>query len=116
MLKELQEAPAVTYEKEFCMEKRRLGNSDLEITPIGLGAWAIGGGGWEFGWGPQDDKDSIASIHEALDSGINWIDTAAAYGLGHSEEVVARALEGVRDRPYVFTKCSMVWNEHREIG
>jgi aryl-alcohol dehydrogenase-like predicted oxidoreductase len=95
---------------------KRLGNSDLHITPIGFGAWAIGGGGWEFAWGGQDDDDSVAAIHEALESGINWIDTAAVYGLGHSEEIVARALEGVRDQPYVFTKCSMVWNDRREIG
>jgi aryl-alcohol dehydrogenase-like predicted oxidoreductase len=88
----------------------------LFITPIGFGAWAIGGSGWEFAWGGQDDKDSVAAIREALDAGINWIDTAAVYGLGHSEEVVARALEGVRDRPYVFTKCSMIWDERRQIG
>jgi aryl-alcohol dehydrogenase-like predicted oxidoreductase len=105
-----------TNRKEIIMEKRRLGNSDLEITPIGLGAWAIGGGGWEFGWGPQEDKDSIAAIHEGLDRGINWIDTAAAYGLGHSEEVVARALQGRSSRPYVFTKCALVWNTSGEIG
>jgi aryl-alcohol dehydrogenase-like predicted oxidoreductase len=98
------------------MNTKQLGNADLSITPIGFGAWAIGGSGWEFAWGSQDDRDSIAAIHEALDVGINWIDTAAVYGLGHPEEVVARALEGVRDRPYVFTKCSMVWNDHREIG
>jgi len=101
------------------MNTKQLGNSDLFITPIGFGAWAIGGGGWEFAWGAQDDQDdqdSIAVIQEALDAGVNWIDTAAVYGLGHSEEVVARALEGVRDRPYVFTKCSMVWDEGREIG
>ncbi len=98
------------------MDTKQLGTSDLHITPIGFGAWAIGGSGWEFGWGGQDDRDSIAAIREALDAGVNWIDTAAVYGLGHSEEVVARALEGVRDRPYVFTKCSMVWDEHREIG
>src|SRR5437870_8426704 len=98
------------------MNTRQLGGSDLLITPIGFGAWAIGGGDWEFAWGPQDDRDSVAAIHEALDAGINWIDTAAVYGLGHSEKVVARALEGVRDRPYVFTKCSMVWDDHREIG
>ena len=98
------------------MHTRQLGTSDLQITPIGFGAWAIGGGGWEFAWGAQDDADSIAAIHEALDAGVNWIDTAAVYGLGHSEEVVAKALEGVRDRPYVFTKCSMVWDERREIG
>jgi aryl-alcohol dehydrogenase-like predicted oxidoreductase len=88
----------------------------LFITPIGFGAWAIGGSGWEFAWGGQDDKDSVAAIREALEAGINWIDTAAVYGLGHSEEVVARALEGVRDRPYVFTKCSMIWDERRQIG
>lgn len=98
------------------MDTRRLGDSDLYITPVGFGAWAIGGGGWEFGWGSQDDQESISAIREALDAGINWIDTAAVYGLGHSEETVARALEGVRERPYVFTKCSMVWNERGEIS
>src|SRR5712691_3945630 len=98
------------------MRTKRLGNSDLFITPIGFGAWAIGGSGWEFAWGAQGDQDSIAAIHEALDAGVNWIDTAAVYGLGHSEEVVARALAGVGNRPYVFTKCSMVWDERREIG
>ena len=97
------------------MQKKRLGNSDLELTPIGVGAWAMGGGGWAFGWGPQDDDESIAAIHAALDGGVNWIDTAAVYGLGHSEEVVARALAGRRDRPYVFTKCERVWNQKREI-
>src|SRR5258707_9654862 len=98
------------------MNTRQLGNSDLYITPIGFGAWAIGGSGWEFAWGAQDDRDSITAIREALDAGINWIDTAAVYGLGHSEEIVARALDGARDRPYVFTKCSMVWDESRQIG
>src|SRR5262249_22608317 len=98
------------------MNTKRLGNSDLFLTPIGFGAWAIGGSGWEFAWGAQDDTDSIAAIHAALDAGMNWIDTAAVYGLGHSEEVVARALEGVRERPDVFTKCGMVWDEHRQIG
>jgi len=100
------------------MQTRNLGNSDLAITPIGFGAWAIGGGGWSFGWGPQDDADSIASIHEALDCGINWIDTAAVYGLGHSEEVVAKALAGMSAdrRPYVFTKCARVWDANRQIG
>jgi aryl-alcohol dehydrogenase-like predicted oxidoreductase len=83
----------------------------MHITPVGFGAWAIGGGGWEYAWGAQDDADSIAAIHRALDLGINWIDTAAVYGLGHSEEVVARALEGISQRPYVFTKCSLVWGE-----
>ena len=100
------------------MHTRILGNSDLAITPIGFGAWAIGGGGWAFGWGPQDDADSIASIHEALDCGINWIDTAAVYGLGHSEEVVAKALADIpsQRRPYVFTKCARVWDENRQVG
>ncbi len=98
------------------MQTRQLGNSDLNITAIGFGAWAIGGGGWAFGWGTQDDAESVATIREALDLGINWIDTAAVYGLGHSEEVVAKALEGVAKRPYVFTKCARVWNENREIG
>ncbi len=87
----------------------------MEITPIGVGAWAMGGGGWAFAWGPQDDKESIEAIHAALDGGVNWIDTAAVYGLGHSEEVVAKALEGRANRPYVFTKCERVWNENREI-
>src|SRR5258708_7055677 len=76
----------------------------------------MGGGGWAFGWGPQDDNESIQAIHKALDLGINWIDTAAVYGLGHSEEVVARALEGRSQRPYIFTKCGRIWNERREIG
>jgi aryl-alcohol dehydrogenase-like predicted oxidoreductase len=100
------------------MQTRRLGNSDLEITPIGFGAWAIGGPGWAFAWGPQDDDDSVAAIHEALDLGINWIDTAAVYGLGHSEEVVARALDGMSAarRPYLFTKCGRVWDERGAIG
>jgi len=98
------------------MNTRKLGNSDLYITPIGFGAWAIGGGGWEFAWGGQDDADSIAAIREALDRGANWVDTAAVYGLGHSEEVVAKALEGVQKRPYVFTKCGMVWDDNREVG
>src|SRR5947209_20336577 len=98
------------------MTTRQLGNSDLHITPIGVGAWAMGGAGWAFSWGPQDDNDSIAAIHKALDYGINWIDTAAVYGLGHSEEVVARALEGVGRQPYVFTKCARIWNEKGEIG
>jgi aryl-alcohol dehydrogenase-like predicted oxidoreductase len=98
------------------MQTKRLGSSDLNITPIGIGAWAIGGGGWAFGWGPQDDDDSIAAIHAALDRGINWIDTAAVYGLGHSEEVVARAVRDRSPKPYVFTKCARVWNERGEIG
>src|SRR5581483_8644288 len=98
------------------MEKRRLGNSDLEITPIGVGAWAMGGGGWQWSWGPQNDKNSIDAIHRALDAGVNWIDTAAVYGLGHSEEVVAKALHGRTQKPFVFTKCERVWNDKGEIS
>ena len=94
---------------------RTLGNSDLHLTPIGFGAWAIGGGNWEFAWGPQDDSQSIAAIHRALDLGINWIDTAAIYGLGHSEEIVAKALKTTSHKPLVFTKCSMRWHEDRTI-
>jgi aryl-alcohol dehydrogenase-like predicted oxidoreductase len=97
------------------MQTKRLGNSDLHITPIGIGAWAMGGAGWQFAWGAQDDADSIAAIHAALDRGINWIDTAAVYGLGHSEEVVGRALEGRSQRPYVFTKCARIWGDDRII-
>ncbi len=94
---------------------RTLGNSDLQLTPIGFGAWAIGGGNWEFAWGPQDDNESIAAIHRALDHGVNWIDTAAIYGLGHSEEMVARALKTASHKPLVFTKCSMRWHADRSI-
>ena len=97
------------------LETKRLGDSDLDLTKIGFGAWAIGGGDWQFAWGPQDDKDSVEAIHRAIDLGINWIDTAAVYGLGHSEEIVGKALKGTSERPYVFTKCSMVWDETREI-
>jgi aryl-alcohol dehydrogenase-like predicted oxidoreductase len=97
------------------VEKRKLGNSDLMITPVGVGSWAIGGGGWAFAWGPQDDSASIAAIRAALEAGFNWIDTAAVYGLGHSEETVARALEGVSLKPYIFTKCERTWDEHRQI-
>ncbi|MBV9490319.1 MAG: aldo/keto reductase [Verrucomicrobia bacterium] len=97
------------------MNTRTLGNSDLDITPIGFGAWAAGGP-WQFGWGPQDDQASIAAIHRALELGVNWIDTAPAYGLGHSEEVVARALAGWSGpRPYVFTKCGSVWDAQRKV-
>jgi len=91
------------------METRQLGRSDLRITRLGVGAWAMGGGDWKFGWGHQDDADSVAAIHRALDLGINWIDTAAVYGLGHSEEVVARAIRGRSPRPYIFTKCGRVF-------
>jgi len=98
------------------MEKRWLGNSDLQITSLGVGAWAMGGSGWRFSWGQQDDKDSVAAIRKALESGMNWIDTAAVYGLGHSEEVVGRSLEGIPHRPYIFTKCERVWNERGELS
>jgi aryl-alcohol dehydrogenase-like predicted oxidoreductase len=98
------------------METKRLGNSDLQITPVGIGAWAIGGADWAFGWSAQDDRESIRAIHAALDCGINWIDTAAVYGLGHSEEVVARALrEYGGTKPYVFTKCERAWDANRQI-
>lgn len=92
-----------------------LGSTGMEITRTGFGAWAIGGGGWEFGWGPQQDDESIAAIHRALDGGVNWIDTAAAYGFGRSEEVVGRALRGLRERPYVFTKCSLLDDGTRHV-
>ncbi len=96
---------------------RRLGRSTLDLTPIGLGAWAIGGE-WQFGWGPQDDQQSIATIKRAVALGMNWIDTAAVYGLGHSEEVVGRALRDIpaRERPYVFTKCSLAWGDDRVVA
>src|ERR1700732_5591597 len=97
------------------MKTNVLGNSDLSITPIGFGAWAIGGD-WEFGWGAQDDAQSVAAIHRALELGVNWIDTAAVYGLGHSEEVVARALKQWHGaRPYVFTKCAMRWDAQGHV-
>ncbi|HYB23718.1 MAG TPA: aldo/keto reductase [Solirubrobacteraceae bacterium] len=90
------------------MNTAELGHTGLQITRVGFGAWAIGGGGWEFGWGPQEDERSVAAIHRALELGVNWIDTAAAYGFGRSEQVVGRALEGLAERPYVFTKCSLL--------
>src|SRR5664279_209181 len=88
------------------MKTRKLGNSDLQITPVGFGAWAIGGPGWAYSWGAQNDDDSIAAIHRALELGVNWIDTAAVYGLGHSEEIVGRAVKTSSHKPLVFTKCS----------
>jgi aryl-alcohol dehydrogenase-like predicted oxidoreductase len=97
------------------MTTRKLGNSDLEITSIGIGSWAIGGGGWQFAWGAQDDKESVAAIRSALDKGINWIDTAAVYGFGHSEEVVAEAVKGLAKRPYIFTKCGRLGREDGSI-
>lgn len=97
------------------IQLKTLGNSDLNLTPIGFGAWAIGGGNWDFAWGAQDDDESIGAIRQALDEGINWIDTAAIYGLGHSEEIVGKAIKGSADKPLVFTKCSMRWDSERKI-
>jgi len=98
------------------MQMRKLGNSDLHITRVGYGAWAIGGSGWQFAWGSQDDNESVAAIHRALELGVNWIDTAAVYGLGHSEEVVGRALKDWRgSRPYVFTKCGLRGDAKGEV-
>ncbi|MCG8342586.1 MAG: aldo/keto reductase [Chlorobiales bacterium] len=98
------------------MEKRRFGNTGMEITPIGFGSWAIGGENWSHGWGPQDDNKAVEAIERALELGINWIDTAAVYGLGHSEKLVAKALEGTTEKPYIFTKCSLVWDSNRHIS
>jgi aryl-alcohol dehydrogenase-like predicted oxidoreductase len=98
------------------MQTRTLGNSDLNISPVGFGAWAVGGSGWQFAWGSQNDEDSIAAIHRALELGVNWIDTAAVYGLGHSEEVVARALKSWQgQRPYIFTKCGVRWDAQGNV-
>ena len=94
---------------------KTLGNSDLALTPIGFGAWAIGGGNWDFAWGAQDDAQSVRAIHQALDEGINWIDTAAVYGLGHSEEIVGKAVQSNSHKPLIFTKCSMRWDKDRKI-
>lgn len=98
------------------MQTKQFGKTDLSITPLGFGSWAVGGGGWQFGWGTQNDKESVAAIRRALDLGVNWIDTAAVYGLGHSEEIVSKAIEGLSDRPYIFTKCSMVWDRSGNIS
>ena len=96
-------------------QTKQLGNSDMHLTAIGFGAWAIGGGNWQYAWGAQDDNESLAAIHRALEAGVNWIDTAAVYGLGHSEEIVGQALKQAAARPFVFTKCSMTWGEDRKI-
>src|SRR5213595_3828313 len=110
-------AAEIQNQQEIEMQKRQLGNSDLQITPIGYGAWAIGGSGWQFAWGSQSDNDSIAAIHRALELGVNWIDTAAVYGLGHSEEIVTRALATwPGPPPYVFTKCGLRWNIQGQIS
>ncbi len=98
------------------MQKRELGNTGMQITPVGFGSWAIGGDNWQFGWGAQDDGDAIAAIERAVELGINWIDTAAVYGLGHSEELVAKAVSGLKNRPWIFTKCSLVWDARRQMG
>ena len=99
------------------MQIKQLGNSDLNITTIGFGAWAIGGLGYEFSWGPQNDRDSIDAIHRALDLGINWIDTAPGYGVGHSEEIIAKALAGWSgSTPYIFTKCGLRWDDQGKIS
>ena len=98
------------------MKKRRFGNTGMNITPIGFGSWAIGGAGWSHGWGPQDDNRAVEAVERALELGINWIDTAAVYGLGHSEELIGKVLAGLKSKPLVFTKCSLVWNDNRRIG
>jgi len=97
------------------MRTRRLGKTNLELTVIGFGSWAIGGGGSKISWGPQDDSESIAAIKKALDLGINWVDTAAIYGLGHSEEIVGKAIKGISKRPIIATKCGLVWDEKKNI-
>src|SRR5579883_2187473 len=104
-----------TKEREN-MKSRKLGQSDLNITRVGIGAWAIGGGKWEFGWGHQDDTRSVDAIRAGLELGINWVDTAAAYGLGHSETMVGHAVRGLQRRPYIFTKCSLVWDGSGKIS
>src|SRR5664280_3402035 len=104
--------------KHMQLSKRPLGSSGVMITSVGFGSWAIGGGGWSFGWGPQDDEASVATMRHALESGINWVDTAAVYGLGHSEEVVGRLLKQLpgSDRPLVFTKCGLIWDDRNPMA
>lgn len=98
------------------MKTRTLGWTGIELTTIGLGTWAMGGAGWQFSWGAQDDAASIAAVHRALDAGINWIDTAPAYGLGHSEEILGQVLKGMRQKPFIATKCSRVWDDNRVLS
>ncbi len=98
------------------MDTKKFGNTDMKITRIGFGAWAIGGGNWEFAWGPQDDNEAIAAIRRAIENGMNWIDTAAVYGLGHSEELVGKAIKGLSTKPYIFTKCGLVWDDKRNVS
>ena len=105
----------MSHTQQTQVRTTQLGATGLEITRVGFGAWAIGGGGWEFGWGPQEDEESIAAIHRAVELGVNWIDTAAAYGFGRSEQVVGRALKGLDQRPYVFTKASLVEGPRRRV-
>src|SRR5712664_862495 len=107
------EARSVT----MALPTRPLGRSGFQITRVGFGSWAVGGGGWSFGWGPQDDADSLATMRQALDHGINWIDTPAVYGLGHSEEGVGRLLRDLPSskRPYVFTKCGLIWDSNNPM-
>ncbi len=98
------------------MRTRKLGWTDLALSAIGLGTWAMGGSEWQFGWGPQEDEISIATIHRALDLGVNWIDTAPAYGLGHSEEIIGKAIRGIQEKPILATKCTRVWGEDRILS
>jgi aryl-alcohol dehydrogenase-like predicted oxidoreductase len=112
----LRDAARNSHTRAGNMKTRKLGNSDLQISQVGFGAWAIGGSGWDFAWGHQEDADSIAAMHRSLDLGVNWIDTAAVYGIGHSEEMVAQALKDWRGpRPYVFTKCALRWDEEGHV-
>jgi len=112
------EKHAAPRRQMMALAKRPLGTSGLEITRVGFGSWAVGGGGWSFGWGPQDDAESLAAMRHAIELGINWIDTAAVYGLGHSEEVVGRLLRELprSRRPFVFTKCGLVWNDRDRMA
>mgnify|MGYP000706824843 CR=1 FL=1 len=98
------------------MEKRKLGTTTFELSPVGFGTWAIGGSNWSHGWGPQDDRQSMEAIERAVELGVNWIDTAAVYGLGHAETLVGQAVAGMRAKPLIFTKCSLVWDKNRVLS